>query len=346
MRRTAPLTLWTLVGPGMYATSMTKPENSRGHPASSSLADWVCSYLGLAPQDLGVYESSLRLAVAAAKALNGMKNRLGEEDLTACLLGGLVASLPLSSLAFGYSNPLQTSFGWARYSKNGTERFAEANKGADFALLLTFRDGRSRLAIFQAKSDASSSATRNTISLSQAREVSGQKRYQVQVLQEYAETIMARVKPGSAGSEKITWVHYLAQMDIGLRCVPMCDMSTYISGFFRSRAGRRRPGFPVDARNSFDFIEVIEDLFLDKPKHWIELDAKDSADLLPDLIDMDELAGLMSIVVSTTGNGDWDHVPDGLDREDLAGVAPPDSPFITPHPVPSAGVRPGLKPKG
>jgi len=80
-------------------------------PGLTKCSSWLGYCIWRTSEKNGVYESSVRLAVKATQALNGMQNRLYEEELTACFLGGIVASLPLSTMAFGHSDESRTSFG-------------------------------------------------------------------------------------------------------------------------------------------------------------------------------------------------------------------------------------------
>lgn len=318
---------------------MTEDTEELQQLGASSLGDWVCEFLQMGRQNLGVYESSVRLAVKAATALNGIEKRLYEEELTACFLGGIVASLPLSIMAFGHSDESRTSFGWGRYSKYGEGRFSESNKGADFALLVTFKNDISRLAIFQAKSDVSASMTKNSVCLRQAREVDGEKRYQVQVLMEYALDITRRVNPAVTGSEGLGWVHYLAQLDDGLACAPISRISREISAFLTEKGPAT---FEIGGDKSVDFMSVIEDVFSDEPEFWLDVGRATVSHFLADVIDLDELADLMSLVASDGGGDGWPYVPDGVTREALASFKGPEVPFSTPSPV----LRPKLPTPG
>jgi hypothetical protein len=89
----------------------------------------------------------------------GMLASCDEETITAALLGGFSAAFPLCTAIFsdGPSSDGKTdasaTCAWGQYSKSrtGVARENEADRGADFALVMATGPDRARVALFQAK---------------------------------------------------------------------------------------------------------------------------------------------------------------------------------------------------
>jgi len=91
---------------------------------------------------------------------------------------------------------------------------------------------------------------------------------------------------------------------------------------------------PIGDENAIGFEEIINDVFNETPRYWLELDSEITNYFLSDVIDLNELADLMSLVVSDGGDG-W-LVPEGVTREGLGKFNGPDAQFSTPSPAPRA----------
>ncbi|UXA60028.1 hypothetical protein M0D48_13400 [Xanthomonas prunicola] len=120
--------------------------------------DWVVASLDLPKNINSAIELNLQLAAKTVEALNGSSSRLDEETLTGAMIGALVAAHPMSAASF--PSDQASAIQWSGYAKHGSGINSERSSGADFALVISLPDGRLRLAIFQAKSDWSASATK------------------------------------------------------------------------------------------------------------------------------------------------------------------------------------------
>jgi hypothetical protein len=144
-------------------------------------------------------------------------------------LGSLIASLPLSVLAFGPTDDPGGSFGWSQCKKSGSDPLSESAKGADFALMMSRPDGAMRLIVFQAKTDSSLNQREGTISLSQSRKDGIKRVFQIERLAAHADELLKHVSV-SVKKKGRMFVHYLCQLDergMGLRHTlrPLCRQS-------------------------------------------------------------------------------------------------------------------------
>ena len=133
-----------------------------------TLEEWVKASLGLNDGVSSAIEVNFHIAAMSVEALNNVSPRLDEESLTGAMIGAFVAAQPLSAAAFPGVD--KEALQWASYGKNDRGKFGERNSGADFALVVMLPGGRSRLAIFQAKSDQSKSAKKNTLPVGQIKD--------------------------------------------------------------------------------------------------------------------------------------------------------------------------------
>ncbi|MCM5526674.1 hypothetical protein, partial [Xanthomonas hortorum] len=163
-------------------------------------------------------ECTARLAAKAATSLNEVEKRLDEESFTAAFFGALAASLPLSVLA--YSRQEGEDYAWLKYDKSSGS-WPESESGADFCLVFDLSTLKSRMAIFQAKSDSSKRSTNNTLVLNQSRKEQGEKVLQVKRLVETASRIASEGSADQVAWNELGWIHYLCQFESGLRCVPI-----------------------------------------------------------------------------------------------------------------------------
>jgi hypothetical protein len=305
--------------------------------ATSTLADWVASHLANDATPASALEANIRLSLKAMTALNAVDCRLDEEGLTASLIGSLAASLPLSILAFGASNEAGGTFSWAQFAKGGRKPFSESRKGADFALVITLPAKRPRMAVFQAKSDWSASAKKNAFKFGHSRleEVAGKETtvYQAQMLANYATDIMRKCRRVPK-IEYANFVHYACQLETGLRCVAMSAIAAEITAFL-AQPSVASQSVDVTEAKSTAFLDVLADVFEEKPKHWITLPQLDHGALLPETIDMRALAELMDLYVSDDGSGTWSNVPegDGFAWTRVAEASAPPVSFTVPAPA-------------
>lgn len=307
------------------------------------LADWVLSHLGTGENIAGVFDANLRLAVKAMTALNASPNRVDEETLTAALLGSLIASLPLSVLAFGPTDDPGGSFGWSQYKKSGSDPLSESAKGADFALMMSRPSGKMRLIVFQAKTDSSLHQREGTISLSQSRKDGTERVFQIERLATHADELLKCVSVPVKRKGQM-FVHYLCQLDergMGLRCIQLKTLQAVVTS---ARASGTPPGvFKVTEDNSVDFLKVLADGFSDTPTYWLDLGQAYAAKL-PVPLQLREIAEEMGLYGTDDGRSGWLKLLKDADLEGsvLARQASPSLEFETRAEPPAA---PGYVPK-
>jgi len=93
--------------------------------------------------------------------LNKVAPRFDEETLT----GAMIGAYPLC--AASYPETQEDALQWRSYGKNNRGSFGESGAGADFAMMILIPNRKPRLAIFQAKSDASRKKVKNRLYVGQ-----------------------------------------------------------------------------------------------------------------------------------------------------------------------------------
>ncbi|MBB2805628.1 hypothetical protein XarbCFBP7604_11220 [Xanthomonas arboricola] len=258
-------------------------------------------YLGVNKEQIkSAIECTARLAARAATSLNAVEKRLDEESFTAAFFGALAASLPLGVLA--YSRQEGEDYAWLKYDK-GSGGWPESESGADFCLVFNLSKQKSRMAIFQAKSDASNWTTDNTLVINQSRIEEGEKVLQVKRLVETA----SRIESGGAVNQvplnKLRWVHYLCQFNNGLRCVPISTIAQQVDDIIKDKAETKK-SVPVSDKNGIAFISLIADAFAADSEHWKTINSAKGLPL-PSAIGLTEIGLLMKVYVITDDQKGW-----------------------------------------
>ncbi|WP_155758529.1 hypothetical protein [Xanthomonas arboricola] len=269
--------------------------------------DWVVASLGLPNNIESAIELSLQLAAKFIKALNSASTRLDEETLTGAMIGALVSAHPMSAASF----PLDpvSAIRWSSYTKYGSGIHSERNSGADFALVLSFPDGRLRLAIFQAKSDWSASARKNRLVVGQIKKVPEVKdadgvitersylRNQVEALVEAANAIQFKENE-CLSVDNLTWVHYLCQFEGGVRAVALSEIKDQV---LFSINFCKEVAVTLAQDDGTELDKLLEQGCRSGSVHWLEVPTLGHGDL-PAAIDLSALVKLMPVVVGREGS--------------------------------------------
>ncbi|RXK64260.1 hypothetical protein ERT44_16390 [Stenotrophomonas sp. MA5] len=270
------------------------------------LADWVKQAYRLGEVQSAL-EMNLQLCAKSISALNKVDPRFDEETLTGAMIGAFVGAYPLC--AASYPGTQEDALQWRSYGKNDRGRFGESRAGADFAMMILIPNKKPRLAIFQAKSDASKKI-KDRLYVGQIKKskvypttpdgkvdksagtFTEVHRNQVKALTDTALTIHGLVDP-SARLEDLRWVHYLGQFEGGVVAVPISN----IAGVVRtSIADVSVEKVFINASNSHPLHEVLLDACGAVPKHWLEIDVDISA-TMPPPVDLTDLVEMMPVVV-------------------------------------------------
>ncbi|WDJ86710.1 hypothetical protein JH274_12465 [Xanthomonas campestris pv. incanae] len=284
------------------------------------LEKWLESLVGQKLQEKSVIGCCVSLAAKSMEAINLVEHRLDEEGLTASLVGSLASALPLSFLAFGSNTPSQVSeFGWGQYRKHGSDAWSESMRGADFALLVKLPSGRVRLSIFQAKSDWSDSVPDGHIKIRQHRKrKDGAAVKQLEALHNTGCDLMRRTGEKSPGTQHLTWVHYLCQLNGQLCCLPLSRISEQVALELKDEGD---PMIKVDGFDAVHFADVLADAFESQSTNWLEINAVDADGKVPECIELTSLAKLMNLIVGEDGSGSWQLVLNGCERSPLVGLS-------------------------
>ncbi|HDS1307436.1 TPA: hypothetical protein QEK28_004364 [Stenotrophomonas maltophilia] len=284
------------------------------------LEDWLESLAGQKLPEKSVIGCCVSLAAKSMEAINLVEHRLDEEGLTASLVGSLASALPLSFLAFGSNAPSQVSeFGWGQYRKHSSDAWSESMRGADFALLVKLPSGRVRLSIFQAKSDWSESIPDGHIKIRQNRKrKDGAIDKQLKALHDTGCDLMRRKGEVSPGTQHLTWVHYLCQINGQLCCLPLDRISEQVALELQDKGD---PVIEVDGFEAVLFCQVLADAFNSQSCNWLEIDLPEVDGKVPECIELTSLAKLMNLIVGEDGSGSWQLVLKGCDRSPLVGLS-------------------------
>ncbi|MCC3255048.1 hypothetical protein [Xanthomonas campestris] len=269
--------------------------------------DWVIASLGLGKGIKTALEMNLRLAAKTVQALNQASSRLDEETLTGAMIGALVSAHPMSAASFP-ADPA-SAIEWSGYSKHGSDAHSERHSGADFAMVLSLPDGRLRLAIFQAKSDWSQSATKNMLVVGQLKDVpavkddsgavieTAHRRNQIKALVEAAKNIQSKNGKTISVSD-LRWVYYLCQFQDGIKAVALSEIEESVLLSIRMVSTVKVPLSPTIGR-SLDAL--LKCGCRQKTLCWLELSASVEG-MLPPPIDLSALVELMPVVVGQEGS--------------------------------------------
>ena len=204
------------------------------------LADWVKQVYQLDGSVRSALEMNLQLGAKSISALNCVSPRFDEETLTGAMIGAFVGSYPLC--AASYPGTSDDALQWRSYGKSDRGKFGESSAGADFALMLLIPNREPRLAIFQAKSDASTWKKNNRLYVGQIKSskhyekdtqgnptgnATVKYRNQIKALTDAALKIHRLVKPLAALND-LHWVHYLGQFEGGVVAVPLSKIAATV----------------------------------------------------------------------------------------------------------------------
>ncbi|MCW2039290.1 hypothetical protein [Xanthomonas campestris] len=311
------------------------------------LAAWVKQSYGLGDDVQSAIEMNLQLCAKSISALNTVSPRFDEETLTGAMIGALVGSYPLC--AASYPGSVKDALQWRSYGKNDRGEFGESRTGADFALMLLVPNKAPRLAIFQAKSDASKGKANNRLYVGQIKQselypkdARGRSdkttgsfavvhRNQVKALTD-ASLSIHRLIESTAGLSDLRWVHYLGQFESGVVAVPISKIAEVVQ---TSIANVSVESVDISADISCPLDRLLRDACLDDPSCWLKIDL-DMGEHLPPPVDLTQLSEMMPVVVGG-GGGDMGmtFTIAGADPAPLTGVIVAASP-----PAPDATYEP------
>lgn len=290
------------------------------------------SAIGQSGKKLSVFEATMRYAIQGMEGLNKSNARPSEEDLTAALMGCILSSFPWCVRAFGPDDVPGATCEWAQYNKNGRGPHSESRKGADFALLIKMPGGLARIAIFQAKSDKSKKIPAGKIKLHHevsALALNGKPKTQMGMLFNCGIDILNRSGDSLAGVQKIGFVHYLAQIEDGVRCVQLSRLGPQLQHELDELGGDNLYDVPTDAVR---FLDVLIDVLDAKPAYWQDISIDIANAVLPDLVN------LMEVFVGDDGRGGM-IAPAQIEKTSLVQKVAPTSPAPTDMPTAGAAVR-------
>lgn len=247
-----------------------------------------------------------------------------EETLTAAMLGGFAATLPLIAQTLGSGSEGEAlDCSWGSYRKTrASDDKSEAASGADFAIILWESPEVFRLAIFQAKKGElfPQERRRSQIIDDPPKEAwwfdihrrpnrpddLGKKWRDAQLIvlektgqrfmgakRRYEETL-GNVALPEIGSNKIsnkkapdlTWMHYLVYRDDRPVCVPVSEIDKEV--FDQERGDSCKENYveilPNDGDGFFDLLRG--GVFNHAHAGWLTIGAKEALPLLPDLLDL------------------------------------------------------------
>lgn len=173
----------------------------------NTLKDWVRAQVQVPSQkqDINALSAAFRLAVMGLLS-SRMSAEVLEETMTGTVLGALATSVKICSDA--YTDSSSPGCSWVKYSKAGSTWSSESKSGADFAILIDMGGSEFRLAVFQAKRNASASSS---ISIEQKRKGSETDSgiQQFERLVRYANFIHCSNGGDGFCLDNASWVHYL-----------------------------------------------------------------------------------------------------------------------------------------
>jgi hypothetical protein len=245
-----------------------------------------------------VFEATMRYAVQALETLNHSHARPDEEALTSAFIGCVLSNFRWCVAILGERLGPGLTCEWAQYSKWGSGQDSESRKGADFALVVKMPNDMVRVAIFQAKSDKSESVAPGTIKLHYTLKPdasTGKPRTQLGVLVQHGTDLCIRMGQRLADFRNLTFVHYLAQLENGLRCVQVAQLDRQVA---LAIEGHAVPNYQVPA-TAVSFMEVLWDVETPQPRYWTDVSVAVANAVLPELLE------LMDFYVGDDGRGGW-----------------------------------------
>lgn len=177
--------------------------------------------------EINALRAAFRLSIISL--LRSQLSRVvSEETMTGAFLGAAAASVGICAEA--YSEQGSPACSWIQYSKSGSHDNSESVNGADFALLIRMRDGRARLAIFQAKRKMTES---HKINLSRAKKDSETSSGKEQLLRlvEYGTSVYGDTFNSDTKVEQMHWIHYLLYHKSELNCCSVDQMKDLHDAF-------------------------------------------------------------------------------------------------------------------
>jgi hypothetical protein len=257
----------------------------------------VRAAIGQAGIKISVFEGTMQHAILGMEGLNKSVARPNEENLTGALVGCILSSFPWCVTAYGPYDVPGATCEWAQYNKNGLGPHSESRKGADFALLIKMPSSKVRVALFQAKSDKSEKIRAGHIKLHHAvspLRPDGPERTQMGMLFAAGIDILNRSGMNYAGVQHTGFVHYLAQIEDGVRCVQLSQLGDELRHELDGIGGDNLYEVPLDA---VTFLGVLLDVLSPVPKYWQDISIDIANEVLPQLLD------LMEVFVGEDGRG-------------------------------------------
>lgn len=284
----------------------------------TEVQELVDKFALIADRQIGPVEAVLLNAVLTLETIFKASD-FDEETITAALLGSIAGGFPWVAREIGAREELATSVAWGHYTKaapstkqakSQTEQRrddSEQKHGADFALAIGLEDGMTRLALFQAKRQATKGSNKITISKSPRRDEQANK--QLLALKTHAFNLMNSALHPNPGVKDLHWVHYLGYMLSGVRCIPLSTLAADELACI-AVPSKRFYAIPV-TEESPSFFDVLKcgmadtALVRDKkgrttrksPRGWLELTDQEAKDRLP------HLRQLMPVYVAETRKG-------------------------------------------
>lgn len=200
----------------------------------STLKDWVRAQVQVPSQkqDINALSAAFRLAIMGLLS-SRMSAEVLEETMTGTVLGALATSAKICSDA--YSDSSSPGCSWVKYSKAGHTWSSESKSGADFAILIDMGGSEFRLAVFQAKRNASGSSS---VSIEQTRKGSKTDSgiQQFARLVRYASVIHCANGGDGFCLDNANWVHYLIYEPDLIYCCSVDQLEALGGGCYSSFA--------------------------------------------------------------------------------------------------------------
>lgn len=200
----------------------------------STLKDWVRAQVQVPSQkqDINALSAAFRLAIMGLLS-SRMSAEVLEETMTGTVLGALATSAKICSDA--YSDSSSPGCSWVKYSKAGQTWSSESKSGADFAILIDMGGSEFRLAVFQAKRNASGSSS---VSIEQRRKGSKTDSgiQQFARLVKYANFIHCSNGGEGFCLDNANWVHYLIYEPELIYCCSVDQLEALGGGCYSSFA--------------------------------------------------------------------------------------------------------------
>lgn len=170
--------------------------------------------------EINALRAAFRLSIISL--LRSQLSRVvSEETMTGAFLGSAAASVGICAEAYSGENSPACS--WIQYSKSGSHDNSESVNGADFALLIRMRDGRARLAIFQAKRKMTQSHKINISQTKKDSETSSGKEQFLRLVN-YGKSVCSEALTFNTKIEEMHWIHYLLYQKDELNCCSIDQM--------------------------------------------------------------------------------------------------------------------------